>query len=113
METSAGCTVSVAVPETFPRAAVIVVVPVPEPVASPPVLIVATEVSAEVQVTLVVMVLVLPSLYVPVAVYCLVVLVTMDELAGVTLIEVNAGGTTVSVVAPDVVPLAAVIVVVP
>lgn len=62
METKVGCTVRTAVPETLPRAAVIVVVPVLAPEASPPLLMLATDATEELQLTLEVMVLVLPSL---------------------------------------------------
>lgn len=63
METStAGLTVSAAVPLIDPELAVIVDVPTPAPVAKPPAAIVATEVRDELHVTLLVRFWVLPSL---------------------------------------------------
>jgi hypothetical protein len=62
-ETSAaGFTVSVVAPLTLPRTALIVLFPVPTPVAKPPPLIVATLLAEELQVTELVRVCVLPSL---------------------------------------------------
>ena len=62
IETSVAVTVSVVDPLTLPKLAPIVVAPVPTPVANPPLLIVATEVLEELQVTELVRVWVLLSL---------------------------------------------------
>src|ERR1700733_2890522 len=53
------------------------------------------------------------SLYVPVAVNCCVPPFTIDGLAGVTAIDTNIGGVTVSVVEPLIEPELACIVVLP
>jgi hypothetical protein len=72
IETSAAVvvTVSVADPLTVPDTAVIVVVPAPTPVASPPALIVPTLVAEDDHVEELVMSFVLPSLNVPLAANC-------------------------------------------
>ena len=74
MDFKLGCTVSVVDPFTLPRVALIVVEPEPTLVARPfepaVLLIVATPVADELQVTVVVMFCVLLSEYVPVAVNC-------------------------------------------
>jgi len=106
MDFKLGCTVSVVDPFTLPRVALIVVEPEPTLVASPfepaVLLIVATPVADELQVTVVVMFCVLLSEYVPVAVNCSVCPCVIVGLAGVTAIEVKVGGgrLTVSLVDP-------------
>src|ERR1039458_2927879 len=70
------CTVSWVIPMTPPKATVIVVVPVATGVTRPDVLIVATPVLLDLQVTDVVMSPKEPSEYVAVAVYCCCVLAT-------------------------------------
>jgi len=67
----------------------IVVLPPARPAAKPAVVIVATEVLVEVQVTEVVRFCVLPSLYIPMAVNCCPVPAGMEGLAGVTEIDVR------------------------
>jgi len=107
MDFKLGCTVSVVDPFTLPRVALIVVEPEPTLVASPfepaVLLIVATPVADELQVTVVVMFCVLLSEYVPVAVNCSVCPCVIVGLAGVTAIEVKVGGgrLTVSLVDPE------------
>lgn len=87
------------------------------PVASPfepeALLIVAALVFEELHVTAVVKFWVVPSEYVPVAVNCLVVPLTIEGLAGVIAIEARVAGVTVSVADFDTLPAVAVIVVVP
>jgi hypothetical protein len=61
----------------------------------------ATVGSEEVHVTDVVRSLVVPSEKVPVAVSGLLVLLAIDESAGVTVIEVSTAAVTVTVVFPD------------
>jgi hypothetical protein len=65
-------TVRVADPVTVPKLAVIVVVPDPVLVASPPLEIVATPSEEELQLTALVRFCELPSLYVPIATNCCV-----------------------------------------
>jgi hypothetical protein len=79
-------------------------VPVPAAVASPAVLIVATVVLNELQVTELVRFWVLLSLNVPVAVNCCVVPLGIEELAGVTAMDTSVAGVTVSVVEPVTLP---------
>jgi hypothetical protein len=69
-----------------------VLLPVPTPVANPVVLIIATEVLEELQVTEFVRFCVLPSLYVPVAVNCCVPPFAIDGFAGVTIIDTKLLG---------------------
>ena len=118
METSvAAVTVSVVDPETPPDVAVIVVVPAATGVANPSepaaLLIVATPVVDELQVTVVVRFCVVPSENVPVAVNCLVVPLATLGLVGVTAMETSVAAVTVRVVDPDMSPDVAVTVVLP
>jgi len=113
METSVAITVKFVVPLIEPDVAQIVVVPTPTPDANPPLVIVAAAVFVELHVTILVRFCVLLSLYVPVAVYCCVVPLAIVAFAGVTAIEINVGGVTVSPVVPVIPPEAAWIVVLP
>ena len=94
-----------AAPDIPPRVAVIVAVPAAVPVTRPwlPVALLtgASVGSEEVHVTDVVRSLVVPSEKVPVAVSGLLVLLAIDESAGVTVIEVSTAAVTVTVVFPD------------
>ena len=110
---TAAVTVSVAEPWIVPDVAVIVAVPFPTLVASPPRLTVAIVAADEVQVAVLVKFCVLLSLYVPVAVNCCVYPAATDAVPGVTAIEANTGAVTVNVVEPWIVPEVAVIVVAP
>ena len=107
-----GPTVRVAEPEMEPKLAVIVVVPPTRVVAKPVVLIEATDVFEETQLTSFVRSRALPSLQVPVALNCCVVFGVTDGAAGVTAIELRIG-VTVRPFDPLTPPMAAVIVVVP
>jgi len=100
-------------PVMLPKAAVMVVLPAAPLVAKPCALIVAAAGIEEVQTTLDVMFWVDESLYVPVAVNCLVVPTAMLELAGVTTIETNVAPVTVSEAVPLIDPEVAVMVAVP
>lgn len=90
-------TVNVVVPKMEPRAAAIVTEPVPTAFAMPAVgkvlLIVATVLSEELQLTLLVRIWVLLSLYVPVAVNWSVVACAIEGAAGVIAIETSPGAT--------------------
>ena len=86
---------------TEPRLAVMLLEPAATPVASPAALIVATEVVPDVQVTELVMLALLPSLYVPVAVNCCVAPALIEAAAGVTAIDCNVF-VTVNTAAGDV-----------
>jgi len=99
IDTNGFVTVSTVVPVIVPEVAVMVVVPTATAVAKPATLMVATAGVAESQLAVEVRFLVLPSLYVPVALNCWVVPAVMEGLDGVTAIEtsVTAGG----VVPPD------------
>jgi len=97
---TAPVTVRTVEPLTLPSVAEIVLVPVFTPVASPPAVIVATEVVAEVHVTEPVKFCVELSLNVPVAVNCCVAPLAIDGLAGVTAIDCSAAPVTVNVVDP-------------
>jgi len=112
--TTGHCTVRIVVPEMLPKVAVMVVVPAVIAVPRPLVLMVATDVLDELQVTDPVILPVVPSENVPVAVNCWVV-PTDDRvgLAGVTVMEFTAAEVTVRVVFPEIVPKVAVMVVVP
>ena len=77
-------TVKLVEPEIFPDAALIVDMPIPLSLARPSSLIRATDVFEEDHVTFDVMFLVLPSVYVPVAVNCSEVPLGMDGFTGVT-----------------------------
>ena len=104
-------------PDIVPDVAVIVVEPTAAEVASPlepaALLMAATPVADEFQVTAVVRSCVVLSEYVPVAVNCLVVPLTMLGLVGVTAMDTSVAGVTVNVVDPDILPDVAVIVVEP
>jgi len=113
----AGVTVNMVDDDMLPDVAVIVVEPAATGVTSPleaaALLMVATDVDDELQVTVVVRFCVEPSEYVPAAVNCCVVPSTMFGLDGVIATETSVAGVTVSVVDPDRVPDVAVIVVEP
>src|SRR6266436_3898499 len=114
----AAVTVSVVFPETSPKVAVIVMGPpaatdVAKPCDPPALLIVATAVLDELQVTWVVRSCVVLSLKVPVAVNCRVVPFAILGVVGVTVIVDRFAAVTVSVVLPETPPKVAVIVVVP
>ena len=116
-DNAAALTVSVVEPEMAPDIAVMVVCPVLTLVASPLVpavlLMVAIVKMLDVQVTVPVMFCVLPSVYDPVAVNCVVVPKGIVGIAGVTVIESSAAGVTVNVVEPMIDPELAEIVVCP
>ena len=98
MSTSAG--------EVTPvKLAVILLVPVPTPVANPAALIVATVVVAEFHITWLVMFAVVVSLYVPVAVNCCVLPLEIDGLTGVIAMDFNVAAVTVRTSAGDVTPV--------
>jgi hypothetical protein len=111
----AGVTVSVTPGEVIaPCVAVIVVVPAATPVAMPEELIVAAGVLDEFHVTLFVRFCVVWLLNVPVAVKDWVFPAAMDATVGVTEIETNVAGVTVSVAPGEVIaPCVAVIVAMP
>ena len=97
----AAVTVRVAVP-VFPlKVAVMVAVPAARPVATPLLAIVAVVVLDELQVTCVVIVVLDPSEYVPVAVNCWVAPAATLAVAGVTAIEFKVAAVTVMVAVPD------------
>ena len=111
-------TVSVTAGELMlPSVATIEVVPtaaaVARPFDPPALLIVAVDVSDELQVTDAVRFWIDPSAYVPVAVNCFCVPSGMVVFAGVVAIETSATGVTVSTVLPAMLPSVAEIVVVP
>ena len=97
---AAAVTVSTVEPTTPPSVAEIADVPVPTPVASPTVLMVATVWVAEPHVTWLVMFCVELSENVPVAVNCWLVPLTMLGLGGVTEIVCKAAALTVRMVEP-------------
>jgi hypothetical protein len=109
----AGVTVRIVFPEILPEVAVTVAVPTATAVARPLLLIVATEVFDEFQVTCVVISWFVPSEYVPEAESCLVFPAGMLGLAGVTDMEDRIAGVTVRIVFPGIFPKVAVMVVVP
>jgi hypothetical protein len=109
----AAVTVSVVEPLTAPEAALIVLVPAATPMANPPVVIVATPVVAELQVTELVKFCVELSEKVPVAVNCCFAPTLTEGFAGVTAIDTNVAAVTVSVVEPLTAPEAALIVLFP
>src|SRR5438046_3782384 len=84
----------------LPEVALIVVLPCLRAVARPTDVIVATLVVDEVQVTELVRFWLLPSVYLPVAVYCTLVAIFTVWLAGVTVIDTRDAGPTVKVVLP-------------
>jgi hypothetical protein len=92
---------------TLPRAAVMLHIPVPTPVARPPAATLAIELFEEAHVTLEVRFCVLELLYVPMAVNCWVVPLGIEGLVGVTAMDTRVGGVTVSVVDPLIPPNAA------
>ena len=96
-----------------PEVAVMVVPPVPTPVARPPLAIVATPVFVELHAAVLVRFCVLPSLYVPVATYCCVPPLMIEVFAGVTAIVANVAAVTVNPVDPLMDPDVAVIVLLP
>jgi hypothetical protein len=104
-------------PVTVPKAALIEVVPTPAAVASPleplALLIEAIVVSDDAHVTDAVRFCVELSVYVPVAVNCCVVLSVMLGLIGDIAIDTSVAAVTVNPVEPEIVPIVAVIVVVP
>jgi hypothetical protein len=113
----ADVTVIVVDPEILPDVAVMIVEPAATELASPlepaALLTVATPAADEPQVTTVVRFCVVLSEYVPVAVNCRAVPLTMLGLDGVTAIDTRVAEVTVSVVDPDIIPDVAVIVVEP
>jgi len=109
----AAVTVRVAVPILPLKAAVMVVVPAATAVARPLLLIVATPVLDELQVTCAVISRLVPSEYVQVAVSCWVLPTTLFAVAGAIAIESKVTVVTVRVVVSVTVPLVAVMVVVP
>src|SRR6266850_2283369 len=90
-----------------------VVLPTATPVATPAAVMVAAAVLLELQVTEAVRFCVLPSVYVPVAVYACVRPLAIDALAGVTARETNCGAVTVRPVEPFTAPELAWMVVLP
>src|SRR5271157_219374 len=107
---TAALTVSTVEPVMPSSVALIVDVPVATAVASPPLVIVATEVVAEAQVTWLVRSSVELSEKVPVAVNCSVSPLGTLGLAGVTAIDCNTAALTVSTVEP-VIPLSVALIV--
>ena len=93
--------------------ALMVVLPASTAVARPLLLIVATDVMDELQVTCVVMSRLVPSEYMPVAVNCLVLRIGMIGVVGVTEIEDRVAEVTVGVVLPEILPAVAVMFEVP
>jgi len=90
-----------------------VAVPAEKAVARPLLLIVATDISVELQMTCVVILKLVPSEYVPVAVNCRVAPIDMLGLAGVINMEERVAEFTVRVVLPDILPEVAVMVALP
>jgi hypothetical protein len=105
--------VSSVFPDLLPDVAVITDVPAATPVARPPILMVATPIAPDDQVTDAVISCDVPSENVPVAVNCLVRPLAMLGLAGVTVIKLKVAAVTVNVVFPDLLPDVAVITAVP
>src|SRR5262249_5377650 len=99
---TAAVTVITVVPEMPLSFAVIAEVPVAIAVASPPLVIVATGVVADAQVTWLVRTCVDWSVYVPVAVNCWVRPLATLGLAGVTAIDCSAAAVTVITVEPEI-----------
>ena len=103
----AGVTVSVVVPDTFVAGSMAVIeteavaIDVAKPFEPDALLILATPVVDDPQVTDAVKFCVVLSVYVPVAVNCFVVPRGMLGLVGVTEIDTSVAGVTVSVVVPD------------
>ena len=115
MDTSvAGVTESVVDPIMLPDAAVIVVEPAAAAAANPLlILMVATPVLDELQVTDAVKSCVVLSVNVPVAVNCCAVPLAMAGLVGVTSMDTSVAGVTESALDPDLFPHHAEIVVLP
>ena len=113
VESATGVMVIEVEPLMEPRVAVMVADATAPPVANPPAVMLAVLLFDELQVTELVRLLVLPSVYVPVAVNCCVVPSAIDGLTGVTAIETSAAAVTVKVVEPVTPPDAALIVVAP
>ena len=91
-----------------------VVLPISRSAVTRPLLsIVATAVSDELQATWVVISLVVPSEYVPVACSCISVWKDKNGLAGITVMKARGTAVAVRVVLPEIIPEVAVIVVVP
>src|ERR1700735_2504679 len=109
----AAVTVRVVEPLIAPETALIVLVPGATPVAIPPVVMVATPVVAELQVTELVRFCVELSENVPVAVNCCFAPALIEGLAGVTAIDTSVAAVTVRVVEPLTAPDAALIVLLP
>ncbi len=114
---TAAVTVTVVVPDTPPRVAVIVALPTPIPVTRPWLpgasLTVASDGAEETQVTNAVRFWVVPSEKSPVAMSCSLVPSAIEELGGVIVIAVSTAAVTVTVVVPDTPPRVAVIVALP
>ena len=110
---AAAVTVKPVEPETEPRVAVMVVVPVLALVANPVELMVATPAGEGDHVAVLVRSCVLPSEKVPVAVNCWIVPREMEGLAGLTLMEVNTAAPTVKSSVPVTEPKLAEMVTVP
>jgi len=106
-------TVRMVEPLTDPKEAEIVVMPCLDVLASPWLLMVATAVLEEFQLTKVVRSCVLPSVKVPVALNCCFVPSGMEGLPGVTARDTKTGGVTVRMVEPLTDPKEAVITVAP
>ena len=106
-------TVSVVLAETAPEVALMVVVPAVNAVTRPLLLIAATAVLIEVQVTKLVTSCIVPSEKAPIAVNCRVVPPGMVGLAGVTVMEERLADVTVRMVPPEISPKVAVMIVVP
>lgn len=97
-------TESVVLPEIVPETASILVDPLPTAIARPVLLIVATVMEEEFHVAVLVRFCVVPSLKVPVAVNCSVFPMAIEGFAGVTAMDANVAGVTVSVVLPETEP---------
>jgi hypothetical protein len=113
-DTTAGCpTVRLVDPVTAPCVALIVAVPSPALVASPAPLITATVAAVLFHCAVPVKSWLLPSVYVPTAVYCSVVPNAMLAACGFTVIVTSAAALTVNVAPPLTVPTAIPIVLTP
>jgi len=114
---AAAVTVSEVEPETLPEVAIMLVEPTATPVANPlePAvsLMVAMELSDDLQFTEVVMSCVVLSVKAPMAANCCCVPLAMLGFGGVTVIDTRVAAVTVSVVEPETLPEVAVIVVEP
>ena len=108
-----GVTVRMAEPLTDPKEAVIAVVPWARLLATPWLLMVATAMLEEFQLTALVRFRVLPSVKVPVALNSCFVPAGMERVGGVTARDAKTGGVTVRVVEPLTDPKEAAIAVVP